>query len=197
MNIPNCIAHYRYPKFHTIGNVFIVSSFDFTQKEIIQKAVQGMSYSFINEEEVKTGADVFPLHFFLIKYLGNCVWGTDILSTLTIHNTHLRTALEYELKNKSIQLRGDFICYPIEQIITNILPTLSSFLPILSFLACQKYSDDAIKNAEYLEIYLPNTLSLITTLSEKKYTENTEYDTLIKTEKWLSEATKYVNNLSF
>jgi hypothetical protein len=59
----------------------------------------------LTEDDLRQSCDVFPVRFVDMQEHHRLLYGKDVLSTLTISDTHLRLRCEQELKNLMIRLR--------------------------------------------------------------------------------------------
>lgn len=185
LNIPNLLAHYQYPKYTGVADFFVVSEFPFSEVPILSQELQDRYYSFLTPQEIVESSDVFPLQFFTIQKFGTLISGVDYIKSIVLSPDRLRLALEYELRNKMIQLRGDSVSYPPQELIAAIIPTLSPYIAPLVFLITGECSLAYQENMKIIHEHIPTLPELTKQPFTKKYTEIEYFDMLEKTEQWM------------
>lgn len=146
------LSIYRYDKHGTYINVFVIKKADFLVFDKTRRLFQEERFILLLEDDVINGIDVFPLDFLHIKNHLEVIEGKDYFSKMKINKKDLRHKLEYELRNKLVYLREQYISAPERRkFLKVILPTFGVLLEGALFLKGIKISEDFIGNIESAE----------------------------------------------
>lgn len=77
-------------------------------------------------DELNTAADVFPIEFHQMERARRVLYGSDVLSGITVSDRFLRHQTEYELRSRLIQLRRSYI--PASQSVSGLARLMSESL---------------------------------------------------------------------
>jgi len=122
-----CLALLRYEKDEKNTWIFVVEKVDFTVMESVKKQLKKINFLIFRKEEIVHGADVFPIEFLNLKRNVKRVEGENFFKDLVISKKDLRWKLEFELRNKLIYLREQFLQEKGKAFLPKIFPT---FVPI-------------------------------------------------------------------
>jgi hypothetical protein len=89
--------------------VFVVDEVNFVSLDSIRSFFAREKFILLTEDDIKEWNDVFCLKLLHIKNHAKLFYGNDILSDFTITLSDLRSALEFEIRNKRIQLREEYL----------------------------------------------------------------------------------------
>lgn len=89
--------------------VFIFKAVDFVFLNAHRDFFAREHFIILTEDDINEGKDVFCLKLLHIKNHSELFYGNDILSELNIDLSDLRTALELEIRNKTIQIREGYL----------------------------------------------------------------------------------------
>lgn len=64
---------------------------------------------YFTADELRGGADVFPIEFHQMQKAHKVLYGPDVLAGIEIHDDFLRHQIEYELRSKLLLLRRQYI----------------------------------------------------------------------------------------
>ena len=104
------------------------------------------------EDDVVNGGDVFPLDFLHIKDNSEVIEGEDYFSEMKIDKRHVRFKLEFELRNKLIYLREQYLRTPKRRkFLTLILPAFVILLEGALFLKDVKKGDGFLEDLKHAE----------------------------------------------
>ncbi len=91
--------------------VFIVNEVNFVSLNAIRSFFVHEKFILLTEDDIKEWNDVFCLKLLHIKNHSTLFYGNDILFDFTITLSDLRSALEFEIRNKRIQLREEYLSH--------------------------------------------------------------------------------------
>ncbi len=129
----------RYQRYKTEIVVFVVTNVDYQVLDSLRKDFQGENFIIFKEDEIVNGKDVFPLEFLHIKNNHLLVEGHDYFTNLKISKKHLKIKLEFELRNKLIYLREQFLLAKKRRnLLKIIIPSLAIIFEGLNFLKDQE-----------------------------------------------------------
>ncbi len=64
---------------------------------------------YFTAEEIRGGADVFPIEFHQMQKAHKVLYGPDVLEGVEVHDDFLRHQIEYELRSKLLLIRRQYI----------------------------------------------------------------------------------------
>lgn len=129
----------RYQPYKTEIIVFVVTNVDYQTLDSLRTEFQGENFIIFKEDDIVNGKDVFALEFLHIKNNHLLVEGHDYFSTLEIQKKDLKHKLEFELRNKLIYLREQYLLAKKRtNFLKIVLPTLSIIFEGLNFLKDQE-----------------------------------------------------------
>ncbi len=155
--------------YHRDGQVipiFILTKVDFKKLENLRSELRKIPFIFLTEEDLKNGSDVFPLDFLHMKNHTEVVLGKgNPFEKVRIKKADLRHKLEYELRNKQIYLREEYlrIRNPYK-FLPFILPTFDVLLTGLVSLSGKKLSEDFSQNVDKVAEWAGVSLDILKTL---------------------------------
>ncbi len=139
----NLLSVLEYHKYHQSILVFVLGKADFLVQDQLKKILKERRYIFLIEDDLLNGTDVFPLDFLHIKQNSTLLKGKDYFSKLRILRKDVRHKLEFELRNKLIYLREQYLRHPDPmKFLLLILPTFVVLLDGLLFLGKKKRGAD-------------------------------------------------------
>ncbi len=103
------------PKVSDINSVFIFKDLAFASLtdslKIVSKGINKKIAAplFLTKEHIETSLDVFPIEFLDMKENHILLYGTDVLSALTIKEEHIRLFCEQQIKGKLIRIRQAYL----------------------------------------------------------------------------------------
>ena len=131
-NILSLMAYQRYKQELLI---IVLKKADIPALTKIQKSLRKQPFIVFVEHDLNHGEDVFPLEYLHMKTHTKVIEGQDFFKSMKLKKTDVRTQLEYELRNKLIYLRQDFLLAPNpKKFVEQILPQFVIFLEALFFL---------------------------------------------------------------
>lgn len=138
-------AVYEYQRHTETIAVFVLKKTDFDRLKDLKKLLKKQPFIFLTEEDIQHGRDVFPLQILHIKQHSELVFGKDLFVSLKIAKKDVRSKLEYELRNKNVYLREEFvgISRP-KDLIPTILPQFVVMLEGLLYLKETQSSVDLL-----------------------------------------------------
>lgn len=135
----NLLSVYIYTPNEKETLLLILKKSSFSDLEQVKNILKKTSVIILTEKDLKNGADVFAVEFLRFKYHTQLKSGVDVLKNITIDKKHLRQHLEYEMRNKLIYLRLEFLKQSnLKRFYPFILPVFNGFLEALLFLKDQK-----------------------------------------------------------
>ena len=148
-NIVSVLEYQRYDKLITI---FVVNKIDFKRLAQAEEILQKENFIILHEDDIKNGSDIFPLQFLSIKRNSKLISGTDYFSRLGIKKRDVRSKLEFELRNKLIYLREQYLqSLNKEKFLLLILPAFVVLMEGLLFLKSKKPKKTTLENIELIE----------------------------------------------
>lgn len=157
----------RYQRYQTIITVFIVDKVDFQILDSLRNEFKNEHFIIFKADDVLNGADVFPLDFLSIKNNHTLIEGKDYFSEIKIDKKNLQLKLEFELRNKLIYLREQYLLAPKkEEFLNQILPTFSLFIEGLLFLKDLTKTNEISEDIKTIEIAYVLNLNVIQRLIE-------------------------------
>ncbi len=125
----NLLALYEYGYTEEKSLIIILKKADFFRLEKARKDLKKYDFVILSEEDLKEGGDVFPVEFLRFQTSVKLLKGKDVLADIKIKPAQLRPHLEYELRNKRIYLRMEYLRQPRgEHFLPLIMPTFEGFL---------------------------------------------------------------------
>lgn len=119
--------------------VFVVTNVEYQILDSLRKEFKNEHFIIFKEDDIVNGKDVFPLEFLHIKNNHLLVEGHDYFTTLKIEKKHLKLKLEFELRNKLIYLREQYLLAPKRSLfLKKVIPTMSIIFEGLNFLKKQE-----------------------------------------------------------
>jgi len=103
------LSIYLYQTAHKNIPVFIVKEVNFVFLNSIRSFFAHEHFIILTEDDIYEGKDVFCLKLLHIKNHSEIFYGKNILWTFGIESSDLRSSLELEIRNKSIQLREGYL----------------------------------------------------------------------------------------
>lgn len=135
-NLSSVLRYFRYKSKLT---VLILKKIDYMLLDKVRKEFCGENFILFTEDDILNGADVFPLQFLHIRNNHILLEGRDYFKKMQIEKKHLKLKLEFELRNKLIYLREQYLTAKKSQdFLSNIFPTLTVFFEGLNFLKDQE-----------------------------------------------------------
>ncbi|MCP4763319.1 MAG: hypothetical protein GY870_16210, partial [archaeon] len=129
----------RYQRYKTEIIVFVVKNVDYQMLDSVRKDFQNESFIIFTEDDIANGADVFPLQFLHIQNNSLLVEGHDYFKNLVIEKKHLQLKLEFELRNKLVYLREQYLlANQRADFLRVILPNLTVIFEGLNYLKDQE-----------------------------------------------------------
>lgn len=117
--------------------LFVLKKIDFGWIDKLKEHFN-RDYLFLGLDELKDGADVFPLEFLNIKNNYKLVYGEDVVGRLKVEKVDVRRQLEFELRSKLIHLREEYMALKkqseLNDLLKAIIPTLISILEGIVYL---------------------------------------------------------------
>lgn len=89
--------------------VLIVNDVNFVSFDAIRHLLVHEKFIILTQDDISEGHDVFCLKLLDIKNHSSLFYGNDILLSISINFSDLRSALELEIRNKRIQLREEYL----------------------------------------------------------------------------------------
>lgn len=91
---------------------------------------------FFTKSELKDATDVFPLEFLDIMNPYEVLFGKDVIATIKIKKTAIRTQLEFELRSKLVHLRAGYLgtkskselCKLLKSAVPSLMPLFYGFI---------------------------------------------------------------------
>lgn len=106
------IAIYMYQQTHKDRiPIFVLRDIDLQQLATIKKVFREKHFIILSQEDITEGADVFALKFLHMKNHTELVQGKDVLADIHLQKEDVRSDLEREIRQKSIQLREYYLSY--------------------------------------------------------------------------------------
>ena len=103
------VSIYLYQKGVQKIPVFIVNDVNFVSLNTIRSFFVHEKFIILTQDDIYEGNDVFCLKFLDIRNHSELFYGDDVLSNMTINLSHLRSAIELEIRNKRVQLREEYL----------------------------------------------------------------------------------------
>jgi len=103
------LSIYLYQKGNNTIPVFIVEEVNFVFLNSLRSFFAREKFVLLTQDDIKEWNDVFCLKLLHIKNHSTLFYGNDILSEFTINISDLRSTLEFEIRNKRIQLREEYL----------------------------------------------------------------------------------------
>ena len=148
----NILSILKYTCYHTEITVFVLKKVDYRVLEETRKLLSEEHFILLLEDDVVHGVDVFPLDFLHIKDNSEVLEGEDYFSGMKVDKKHVRFKLEFELRNKLIYLREQYLrASKRRKFLTFILPAFVILLEGSLFLKNLKKGGgllEDLKNAE-------------------------------------------------
>ena len=164
----NLLSTLKYQRFKTLITIFVIKKVDFQNLDLLRAQFQNENFIIFNESDIINGKDVFPLDFLHIKNNHILVEGADYFSNININKKHLQLKLEFELRNKLIYLREQYLLTSKRnEFLSHVIPTFIVFLDGLLFLKDLEYTNDVAKNISNIENSYNVDLKVITQLLSK------------------------------
>lgn len=131
--------------------VFVVTNVDYQILDSLRLEFKNEHFIIFTEDDIVNGKDVFPLEFLHIQNHHLLIEGHDYFTTLKIDKKHLQLKLEFELRNKLVYLREQYLLAPQRKsFLTKIMPTMSIIFEGLIYLKKQENQgfENNLKNIE-------------------------------------------------
>lgn len=129
----------RYQRYKTEIMVFVVTNVDYQILDSLRKEFQNEHFIIFTEDDVVNGKDVFALEFLHIKNNHLFIEGHDYFKTLKIEKKELQLKLEFELRNKLVYLREQYLLEKKRtDFLKKIIPTMSILFEGLNYLKDQE-----------------------------------------------------------
>lgn len=104
--------------------ILVLQKVDYIQLAGLKKILAKDDFVVFQQDDLVAGKDIFALDFVNIKANQECLFGEDYFSEMKVDKNHLRHQLEFELRNKMINLRENFVKYNLDD---NILLAVKQF----------------------------------------------------------------------
>lgn len=120
------ISLYHYLKWpEDIIPVFILKEMDFSSFDGIKWDLEDKHFIVLTQDDIMRGNDIFPLKFLHMQHNSTLQRWVDILPSLIIEKKYLRATIEFELRNKLIQLRESYLSFKgKKEFVQQILPVM-------------------------------------------------------------------------
>jgi len=147
------------PKISDINSVFVFKDLAFASLTDSLKTVsKGISKRiaaplFLTKEHIETSLDVFPIEFLDMKENYCLLYGTDVLSALTIKEEHIRLFCEQQIKGKLIRIRQAYLEVGLKKKGMEALlkESLNSLIPVFRNLIRLKDKKPPIEKSEIIK----------------------------------------------
>lgn len=194
-------AVYEYHRYNEVILVFVLHSTDFDRLYSLKKILKKEPFIFLTEEDIQHGKDVFPLQLLHIKQQSTLVWGKDIFSSLQVDLKDVRTKLEYELRNKNVYLREEFVGISNPKaLIPTILPQFVIMLEGLLYLKNTESSEDLVADIalaqKLYEVDLRVFADLMTINKPQKLSLDEVLSIIKRVSRSLSDLSHIINSIS-
>ncbi len=131
----NLTSLMHYQRFNEDLLIIVLREADIQALIKIRKPLKKTGFIVFLEHDLGHGEDVFPLEYLHMQTHVDVIEGKDYFASMKLKKTDIRTQLEYELRNKLIHLRQDFLIAPNQKtFLKKILPQFVVFLEALFFL---------------------------------------------------------------
>lgn len=122
----NLVSYYHYQiDTNNLIPVFVLQKMDFTVFDTIKADFEKKQFIILTQDDITSGNDIFPLKFLHMQQNSTLVQGIDSLSSLIIQKNLLRLNIEFELRNKLIQLRESYLSFEgKKEFLLYILPVM-------------------------------------------------------------------------
>lgn len=148
----NITALMTYERFNQQLLIIVLSQADIPALTEIRKVLKKQPFIVFVEHDLDHGEDVFPLEYLHMQTHTTVIEGEDYFRGMKLKKSDIRTQLEYELRNKLIYLRQDFLLCPSQKkFLSKILPQFVIFLEALFYLKDETPSRDLGPDIERIE----------------------------------------------
>ena len=103
------ISIYLYQKGKESVPVFVVDEVNFVFLDSIRSFFAREKFIILTQDDIHQGNDVFCLKLLHIKNHSELFYGNDILRDMQFKKSDLRSMIEFEIRNKRIQLREEYL----------------------------------------------------------------------------------------
>ncbi|HEY5713943.1 MAG TPA: hypothetical protein VIT68_01185 [Candidatus Gracilibacteria bacterium] len=131
----NLIGVYEYELLNGVTWIIVVQSVDFISLKSFGIKWHQWPFMLFTKADLESGNDVFPLQYLYIKNHQTPLLGPDLWTELPLDKKDVRLKLEYELRNKLIALREEFLkTGESKAFLGCIIPNFVIFLEALFYL---------------------------------------------------------------
>ncbi|MCK5461088.1 hypothetical protein KAI58_03825 [Candidatus Gracilibacteria bacterium] len=196
----NLLSIYLYTPYEKKFLLLILKETSFSELETVKSLLKNIPIIILTSTDLEDGADVFSVEFLSFKYHTKFLKGKDLLKQLKINKKHVRQHLEYEMRNKLIYLRLEFLKQNFKKFLPLILPVFEGFLEGLLYLKDTKHIEnlsveEKIKSVSTLYDIDLSLLKLIQ-INDKRKLVKMSFQSIIQTiNLQLELLIKKVNNL--
>lgn len=147
------------PKVSDINSVFVFKDLSFASLtnslKLVSKGINKKIAAplFLTKEHIETSLDVFPIEFLDMKENHILLYGTDVLSALTIKEEHIRLFCEQQIKGKLIRIRQAYLEVGLKKKGMEALlkESLGSLIPVFKNLIRLKGKKPPIEKSEIIK----------------------------------------------
>jgi len=151
-------------------HVFILNRINFNKLDSLKKDFKGQNFIVLKKEkDLIEGTDVFALELLYMSKHYEKIEGEDYFQKMNFKKENIRSNLEFELRNKLVYLREQFILSKKPGTFLGfIIPNFDYFLEGLFFLKDKKRTDNILDDAKMMEKEYGVSLKTFRHLAEKE-----------------------------
>jgi len=122
----NLVSFYVYKISRKEVFLIVVNEMNFKEFDDVKKSLKWKNFIILTMDDVKNWSDIFALKVINLRNNSDLIFWKDVLKNIKINKSDLRHSLEFELRNKLIQLREWFLStWWDAKFLENILPVLN------------------------------------------------------------------------